>query len=65
MVSSQKWTPGNPRGMLKFRIKQKEELPQGFKPRVLKDELGTRKADTGIYDDFVRRMSDSHRKKKR
>jgi chemotaxis protein MotB len=65
VVSNQKWHPGNPRGLMKFRIKQKKELPKDFKPRILRDELGSRRADTQVYDDFVRRMSESSRKKRR
>jgi chemotaxis protein MotB len=65
IVTGQNWSQGTPAGYLRFSLKQKPQLPDGSKPREIKGALGSRDSDTSVYDEFVRRMSESVKKKKR
>ncbi|HEX4923628.1 MAG TPA: flagellar motor protein MotB [Bdellovibrionales bacterium] len=64
-VSERNWEPQTPAGYVRFHFKQKEALPEGLKPRKLRGELGGKGSDASVYDEFVNRMSESQRKKKR
>lgn len=56
--------PNMPAGMLKITIKQKELLPNGLKPRPLRGDLGEKKSDTSVYNEFVRRMTGSEKRER-
>lgn len=52
-------------GWLKFEIKQKQKLTDGRKPRPLDGEVfGKADAKEDVYDNFVKQLSTSKRKKK-
>jgi chemotaxis protein MotB len=49
-------------GFIRIQIKPKESLPEGFKHREIRGELGKSKGDLSVYDNFVDRMSESKKK---
>jgi chemotaxis protein MotB len=61
-VSRKPMAPNSPGGWLQIRIKQKPSLPDGGKPRPLKGDLGERRTDSTVYNDFVRRLTESNRR---
>ena len=48
---------GRPGGAIKFKIKQKEMLSDGRKPRPIQGDVGNRNREMSVYDDFVDRIS--------
>lgn len=52
-----------PFGMIKIEIKQKELKADGTKPRKLDTVFGKSNADMSVYDNFVKQISDSKKKK--
>jgi chemotaxis protein MotB len=65
IVSERPWVPGVPAGFVRFRFRQKEMLSDGSKPRELKGSIGEAGDGASVYDEFVRRMSEPKRKKKK
>lgn len=63
-LSGKQLTPNMPGGYLKVSIKQKDALPDGSKPRQLRGDLGEKKTDASVYNEFVRRMTESNKKNK-
>ncbi|MGE3972956.1 MAG: flagellar motor protein MotB [Bdellovibrionales bacterium] len=64
IVSEQSLPPNAPGGLIKIRIKQNEFLPDGSKPRPLKGDIKEKKSDTTVYNDFVRRMTESTKRRR-
>jgi chemotaxis protein MotB len=51
-------------GLIRFEIKQKSTLPDGKKPKPLKDNVfGNADADKSVYDNFVKQVSNSNKSK--
>ncbi len=63
-VSTKPLAPNAPGGWVQIRIKQKEFLPDGSKPRTLKGDISEKKSDVTVYNDFVRRMTESNKRRK-
>jgi chemotaxis protein MotB len=57
-------SPNSPGGWIQIRIKQKPVLPDGSKPRQLKGDLSERTSDGTVYNDFVKRMTDSNKRRR-
>ncbi|MEQ1875889.1 MAG: flagellar motor protein MotB [Bdellovibrionia bacterium] len=62
IVSPNKWEPGTPSGFIRFTIRPKDALPEGFKKRELRGQLDGQRSDMSVYDSFVDRMSESAKK---
>ncbi len=63
-VSPKPLGPNSPGGWVQIRIKQKEFLPDGGKPRPLKGDVGAQKSDGTVYNDFVRRMTEGNKRRR-
>ena len=63
-VSAKPIAPNSPGGWIQIRIKQKPVLPDGSKPRSLKGDLGEKKSDGTVYNDFVKRMTDINKRRR-
>jgi chemotaxis protein MotB len=63
-VSGKPLPPNSPGGWVQVRIKQKEFLPDGSKPRQLQGDIGQKTSDTSVYNDFVRRMTESKKQRR-
>lgn len=64
-VSQKPVEVGSSTGFIRFQIRPKDSLPEGFKSRELRGELGEGKEDMSVYDSFVNRMSESEKKAKK
>ncbi len=61
IVSDKPLAPNAPGGFIKVKIKQKEMLPDGTKPRPLRGDIVEKKSDTTVYNDFVNKLTESNK----
>lgn len=54
-------SPGAPGGYIRIRIKQKEFLPDGSRSRPIKSDLEPNQSTSAVYNDFVKKISESKR----
>ncbi len=61
-VNSEKGTPKD-KSTIKFRIKQKDQLSDGSKPRTMDQVFGESDDSMSVYDNFVKQVSEQKEKK--